>query len=320
MAAKIALHETTDKVNTMTAEAKKWPNLYFIGGMRCGSTTLFLLLSQHPEIFMAPIKEPVFWLAEYIRRIGRDYESLVSGKYLTPDAYLGLFENQDALQWRGEASHYLYHPEVAKVLAQEVPDAHVIVSLRNPTDRLFSEYLFWIRSRGFEGTFVDFISSNGLKWSKTSGISEVPTVSRVRKGLQAESLKVWLDNFGQERTHFVFFDDLEDNPTQVAQGIYSWLDVDNGFIPQVVHTQKGGQPRSKIMMKVLNMPKGYLKRLFPRVLREKIRARIYKVILKQPKIDPEMQAMLDEYYASDIYLLSEMTGRDLSHWLKRGTV
>lgn len=302
----------------MTAEAQKWPNLYFIGGMRCGSTTLFLLLSQHPKIFMAPIKEPIFWLAEYLRRSGQDCESLVSGKYLTSNAYLGLFENQETLQWRGEASHYLYHPEVAKILAQEVPNAHIIVSLRNPTDRLFSEYLNWVRSRGFEGTFADFISTNGLKWSKSSGISEVPPVSRVRKGLQAESLKIWVDTFGRDRLHFVFFDDLEKKPTHVAQGIYSWLEVDNEFVPQVVHTQKGGQPRSKILMRLMNMPKGQLKRFFPRVLREKIRSRIYKAILKQPKIDPEIQAMLDEYYASDIQLLSEMTGRDLSHWLKRG--
>jgi hypothetical protein len=311
------MHETNEKVNTMTAEAKKWPNLYFIGGMRCGSTTLFLLLSQHPEIFMASIKEPMFWLAENLRRLGKDYKSVVTGKYVTTDAYLGLFETPKSSQWRGEASHYLYHPDVVGVLRQEVPDAHIIVSLRNPTDRLFSEYLIWVRSWGFEGTFTDFISANGLKWSKSFRISEVPPVSRVRKGLQAESLKIWVDTFGWDRLHFVFFDDLEKKPTHVAQGIYSWLEVDNEFVPQVVHTQKGGQPRSKILMRLMNMPKGQIKRFFPRILREKIRSRVYKAILKQPKIDPEIQAMLDEYYASDIQLLSEMTGRDLSHWLKR---
>lgn len=301
----------------MTDEAKKWPNLYFIGGMRCGSTTLFLLLSQHPKIFMSQIKEPMFWVAENLRRLGRDYKSLATGRYVTTDAYLDLFEGGQHSRWRGEASHYLYHPSVAGIIREEMPNAHIIVSLRNPTDRLFSEYLIWVRSRGFEGTFTDFISTNGLKWSEEDGIYEVPPKSRLRKGLQAENLKIWIETFGRDRVHFVFFDDLEKDPTTVAQGIYAWLDVNNEFIPEVVHTQKGGQPRSKFLMRLLNMPKGRIKRLFPRVLREKIRARIYRAILKRPTIDASMQTMLDAYYADDITQLSEMTGRDLSHWVKR---
>ncbi|WP_430450408.1 sulfotransferase [Rhodophyticola sp.] len=125
--------------------------------MRCGSTSLYLLLQQHPEIFMSPIKEPMFWAAENLRRHGRDAGTVLSGKYITQEAYLGLFADAQQESWRGEASHYLYHGDVAGLLHEEVPDARLIVSLRNPSDRIFSEYLLRVRSWGLEGSFEDFL-------------------------------------------------------------------------------------------------------------------------------------------------------------------
>jgi len=45
------------------------PNLFLIGGMRCGSTTLNLLLDQHPDIFMSGVKEPLYYVVESLRRL-----------------------------------------------------------------------------------------------------------------------------------------------------------------------------------------------------------------------------------------------------------
>ena len=42
-------------------------NLFLIGAMRAGSTTLYNYLKQHPEIFMSEVKEPYFFVAEYYR-------------------------------------------------------------------------------------------------------------------------------------------------------------------------------------------------------------------------------------------------------------
>jgi hypothetical protein len=191
-----------------------WPNLYFIGGMRCGSTTLYLLLLQQPEIFMSPIKEPMFWAAENMRRQGKDANPAYSGKHITSEAYLALFSEANSIRWRGEGSHYLYHGDVAGLLCDEVPDARIIVSLRNPSDRIFSEYLYWVRSQNFEGTFAQFLAKNGVKWSDEVGIYEAPKGSRLPKGLQAEKLAVWLDKFGQDQVYFMFFEDLEKNRLQ----------------------------------------------------------------------------------------------------------
>lgn len=292
----------------------EWPNLYFIGGMRCGSTTLYLLLSQHPEIFMSSVKEPMFWSAENLRREGQDADAAFSGKYITEHAFLSLFSEAGEARWRGEASHYLYHGNVAGLLRNEVPEARIIVSLRNPTDRIFSEYLYWSRSKSFKGTFPDFLSQHGVKWSLDCGIYEAPTGSRLPKGLQAEKISTWFDTFGSKRVHVVFFEDLEEKPVTVAQDIYRWLEVDGAFTPQIVHTQKGGVPVKGGLMRVLNFPKRRIKRFVPRLIREKIRARIYDKILERPVLDPNMRAMLDAYYAEDVARLSQMTGRDLSHW------
>lgn len=43
-------------------------NLFSIGGMRCGSTTIYHHLSSHPQIYMSPVKEPYFFSAEYWKK------------------------------------------------------------------------------------------------------------------------------------------------------------------------------------------------------------------------------------------------------------
>ena len=143
---------------------RRVPNLFFIGGMRCGSTTLNLALSQHPEICMSEVKEPYYWVAEAMRREAGDdprrraetLEFEIKGRHRTDETYGLLFDGADDQRLVGELSHYLYHPSVIPYIAEASPDAKVVVALRDPTDRLFSEYLYLRRQASFSGSFADF--------------------------------------------------------------------------------------------------------------------------------------------------------------------
>ena len=108
-----------DYYRTKGAEA---PNLFMIGSMRAGSTTLHTLLGQHQEIFMSATKEPMFFVAEVAREksarggTGCDEarkevgELEAGGKFRTLDRYQTLFAGAGGTPYRGESSHYLYHP------------------------------------------------------------------------------------------------------------------------------------------------------------------------------------------------------------------
>jgi hypothetical protein len=147
------------------------PNLFCIGGMRCGSTTLHELLGQHPQIKMARIKEPRFFESEVLKsRIDGSEESYLeymnfinSGKFRTRHRYKTLFERENGKLFYGESSHYLYHPETADIIKAESPRAKIIISIRNPITRLLSNYNFDSRKPNFNKSFDNYVFNDGTR-------------------------------------------------------------------------------------------------------------------------------------------------------------
>jgi Sulfotransferase domain len=102
------------------------PNLFILGAGRCGTTTLWDILGQHPDIHVSSIKEPSFFCSYY---------QVVTN----PVDYARLFDS-DA-RYRVDASHvYLSNPESAQLLKDFFPAAKFIVILRDPKRRANSLY------------------------------------------------------------------------------------------------------------------------------------------------------------------------------------
>ena len=123
----------------MTLEGKL-PDFIIAGIEKSGTTSMFVNLSKHPQIEMTPnaleymksglldnIKEPHFFNKRWSNGL---------------DWYRGLFNDNDKLQ--GEAaSNYLFNQEYIKRMASIVPHARIIVSLRNPVTRAYSQYSYF---------------------------------------------------------------------------------------------------------------------------------------------------------------------------------
>ena len=115
----------------------KIPNFFILGAGRCGSTTLYSMLSQHPQVFMPKIKEPSFFCSYF--QVVKD-----------PVSYFNLFDPTNNEIAIGEASHvYLSNPESAKVIHALIPNAKFILIFRNPTERAYSLYQ-WARRAKLE--------------------------------------------------------------------------------------------------------------------------------------------------------------------------
>lgn len=303
------------------------PNFFFIGGMRCGSTTLNLMLEQHPDIFMSPIKEPNFYLPETIRRLAKpseaDLEELTSleesGKYRSRDAYFGLFDESDGAEFVGESSHYLYHPRVAKTIHDDCPEAKILICLRNPADRLFSEYLLQLRRGDIQcdfNAFTDELASGFVKGTLT----DKALVPRLNKGLQHQLILPWIELFGRGNVKLVLFEDLEQNPQTVAADIFDWLSIDSGFSPVVVHTQKGGMPKGKNLTRIFNTRSrlaARIKGLIPDITKKKLRSWLYAKSLERPTMQPKTRLFLMDFYRDDISELQGVLDRSLEHWFEK---
>lgn len=149
-------------------------NLFFIGGMRCGSTSINLLLSQHPDVFMSPIKEPRYFEALYKEELAsenksdlslqtRSQEFIQRGKHRTHETYQALFQNCNSEKYVGESSHYLYPSKASRIIKEYNPEAKILVCLREPTDRMFSEYKLLRRRGTIDKSFKEFIEDSYVK-------------------------------------------------------------------------------------------------------------------------------------------------------------
>lgn len=116
------------------------PDFVIVGAMKCGTTSLFQYLAQHPDIIVSKKKEIHYFdfgysngLKWYRRQFPTKIQKIkrqLSGRRTVT----------------GEASpYYMFHPHACKRMAALLPDAKLIVLLRNPVDRAFSHYYNEIR-------------------------------------------------------------------------------------------------------------------------------------------------------------------------------
>src|SRR5882672_7839349 len=107
------------------------PNLFIVGAPRCGTTSMYDYLKQHPDVFMPEVKEPHF--------LGTD---LTSSRFIRDEGkYQALFATAKNEKRIGEASVWQLYSKIAAYEIKEYsPTARVIIMLRNPVDMMYSLY------------------------------------------------------------------------------------------------------------------------------------------------------------------------------------
>jgi hypothetical protein len=132
------------------------PTFLIVGTARAGTTTLHHWLSEHPQVRMSAVKEPKYfafdeqpdWHGPGDQRATRTYT-------YDRESYQRLFDGAEQFAASGESSPwYLYSPIAAAKIRQEIPAARIIIVLRHPVDRAYSNWAINLQS-GRE-TITDF--------------------------------------------------------------------------------------------------------------------------------------------------------------------
>lgn len=301
------------------------PNLFLIGGMRCGSTSLHLLFDQHDQINMSSVKEPRFYLAElkkqkllenYTEDLKADLNNFISsGDYRTRSKHNTLFDKARYYKYRGESSHYVYSPEVADIIKKESPNSKIIISVRNSIDRLYSEYLYRCRINKIKS--LDF--SQYVKVNTDLFINNKR--SRLYKGFYNDSILHWIKIFGKDNVKVVVYEEFKDNQQKVLNEIYDWLNLPfskiNNWTPQ-----KTGKIRFEKLFYFINSStfiKSSLKIIFSKNNRIKIRSFFYDILIRKKKksdISISDKKKLLDIYRDDIFALEKLLKKDMSFWLE----
>jgi len=302
-----------------------WPNFLVIGAGKSGTTSLDYYLDQHPDIFMSPVKEPNFFGFELANE--EDFESnptelnYYRQSVTKLEDYLNLFEgvtNETAI---GEISNtYLYHENAPLRIKKWVPNAKLIAILRQPAERLYSRFLHLARDNRLPTqSFSDCLDKESIWWERND---------LVKEGFYFRNLSKFYDHFPKEQIKVFLFDDLRNKSDDLVAEIFGFLGVNKDFKPNTsVQYNSSGFVKNKYYEYVLghnSIPKRILENIIPTESFKKLKKnqKVQKILTKtrernlhKPKLDPETKASVTSIYKEDILKLSELIGRDLSHWL-----
>ena len=299
------------------------PNLFLIGAPKSGTTSLYEYLIGHPDVYMAPVKEP-FYFSPDIR--GGPRENFRFGD--DEQRYLALFADARDQAWLGEGStRYIYSRRAPELVKSFSPDARIVAMLRNPIDMIQAMHNERV-SQG-EETVTDFEAALALDDERLAG-RRLPAGSnelgasyrpRARYG---EQLERWLAQFERGRVHVIIFEEFARDTAGAFRGVLEFLGVDADYRPASFEVHNPShRPRGGIVRRLVASPVGQAlaHRIMPAVLGPNRTARLvsrfrHSRFNRQPNPRPELRPELRQQLAAelgpDVALLSQLIGRDMN--------
>jgi len=271
-----------------------WPNLFIVGAPKAGTTSLYEYLKKIPQIYMSAAKEPYYFCKTTVP----DYH------YITPirdkRKYLNLFKNVNGQKIIGEASiWYLSDPDSPTLIHDTVPNAKIIIMLRDPVERAFSHYLMFAARNLFKTSSFH----EQLQKEVNDGVNLTVANIRLRAGLYYEDVKKYLEIFSKDQVKIIIFEEFIQETKQKLYDILNFLQVKhdlNDFKPEVYNPY--ATPKFKIINTVLNIRVVNLlrQRFLPESLGWYFKRHLFSPPLSKPKMLDEDRNFLRNYYSNDV--------------------
>ena len=300
---------------------RQLPNFLILGTAKAATSSLYVYLKQHPDIYLSSITELNFFAHEGrdLRFRGpRDLEYIWSDSLVaTYEDYCGQFENVAGETAVGEVStHNLYSEQAPALIKHYLPNVKMIAMLRHPTDRAFSAFAHMVRD-GREET-DDFRTALTREPARIRNNWE-PLWHYKSMGFYGAQLSRYLDAFDRDQIRVYIYDDFMAQPLAVMQDIYRFVGVDAAFVPDMSEKYNvstiARSRRLQDMMMGKSRVRSALRSLVPASARSRIRDFIVQHNSRRLRLAAEARRELTNDYKDDIGLLGSLLGRDLSHWV-----
>jgi hypothetical protein len=237
---------------------------------------------------------------------------------------MGNYRSKKGLGWylshfpkngvRGEfCPAYLWDRKAPERIHASFPEIKIIISIRNPVDRAFSQYLYYVK-RGI------------IKQDFETALKERPDL--IERGIYINRIQRYFELFTSQQILIILFDEIKTNPQKILKNIYSFLKVDPLFKP-VRLTQKSNEARSPLFPRInqlLTVAKHWVRerplclKFIHLCLLDKIGDSIQNLNTRSlshtPEIKPSTRSALIETFIPSIEKLEAFLKVDLSEWEK----
>lgn len=301
------------------------PDFFVLGAPKAGTTALHAALALHPQLYLSPVKEPKFYLCRSgppprsTQRGPGDAHSAREWVWRRRD-YEALFDPAGPDRLKGESTpFYLYDRAAQRGIRADVPQARLIVVLRDPIDRAYSNWMhLW--SDGLEpiGDFADAWAAE----DERVAAGWAPFWHYRRLGLYGEQLRDLVGLFGSEQVHVLRYRDLVEAPGPALDRVCSFLGVSTGTVgrPPAENSRPYVAPgrRTAVLARLLRLGAAAGACAPPQIWRRGSRPllrMLQRGSARRPVLAEATRRELVEFYRADNALLTEVTGRSFADWL-----
>lgn len=320
---------------THTAAHKRlpWmPDFFIAGAMKCGTSTLHVMLEKHPRIYIPRgelfffdvddmLEHPDFFAFNHGHWTDRDFDARLADY---TEWYRRFFDHAAPGQLVGEDSTtYLASARAPVRIAKFNPDAKIIVMLRDPASRAYSNYWHLLR---YGRVFHDFEDSLRLQ-----------PEALIARSLYRRQLENWLTTFPRDQLHIVLLEELVADPATTTSEVCRFLGLAEP-LPRAalsLHWNRGDTPRFPRVQMLRNrlMWRRDTRMFLPRLpdppddvqapLREisrfvdRVHRKLNPLQRTAPPMRPATRSFLNRYFQRENRGLDEIVGKDLERWWYR---
>lgn len=274
------------------------PNFFIIGAPKSGTTTIYDLLGQHPEIYLSPVKEPAFFCeGENWARGFEWYESLFVG--VKSESIIG-----------EGSTYYTQRPlfeNVASKIAAYSPGAKFLYIIRDPIERAISHYWYAVqRHRENEGMMA--------------AIKNKPHYVAASDYLY--QLEPYIEAFGRERIHVVTYESFFNNPEVGLRRIFEWLEIGIDYEVDNLHKKRNVGDKQLVQIKgkgtLYKLAKGRVWRrispFVPAAVKATARSLAVKNVRRNDTDREAVEAYLRPIFLSKMNKLIDAIGQEIPEW------
>ena len=297
------------------------PDFFLVGAPKSATSSLHLLLLQHPGIFMCSPKEPHFFSTD------------MPGLAEVADAasYAALFDAAPDGARLGEASaFYLASHDAARNIRTANPKARIVLSIRNPADAAHSLY-HQLRD-GFREDQASFEAAWDLQTARAEG-RNLPAYCPEPAQLQYrqiysyhDQILRYFDIFGRDAVKVLRFEEIRDEPQRVIADLLDFIGVSPFEIDiGLPKTNTRREARFPALTQFLSAPPPLFRPLVAPVKAGLNRLGIKPSVImmkhlsrpaekKAAGMEPDLRQEVVAAFSSDIDRLENLLDQDFSAW------
>jgi hypothetical protein len=263
-------------------------NFVIVGPGKTGTTWMYEVLSASQGVRMAAAKETMYFDANFARGVAW-YHSLIPAG---PGDAVGEVSNS-----------YLADPAVPERIAAYSPSMRVVTCVRDPVERAFSNYLFWVRNDQFRGSFEQ-------------AIDQRPDL--ITHGMYGQHVERYLGCFPADQLLVLDYRELGSDPRGFALRLLGFIGATADALPAVVDEQvlPASRARNRVAAGLVKRAAVIVRRAgAPQLVTRVKRTRVQRVLYRpygddqRPRVTPETARRLRDLYAGDVEKLEQLTNR-----------